>query len=86
MPRTHTQAERDAMTVEIMFAVVTGAVLGAVVFLALASPALLGDLPRGEEQLLFKAAAVTAAAAFVVRVVRVLWRQPSQPGRTRPDS
>ncbi|MGP4001077.1 DUF6332 family protein [Streptomyces sp. 8N706] len=86
MPRSRTQAERDAKTVEMMFALVTGAALAAVLFLAVASPALLGELPRREEEPLLEAAAVTAAAGGLIRVVRVLRRQPSQPGRTKPDS
>ncbi|MEC4019061.1 DUF6332 family protein [Streptomyces sp. H27-D2] len=74
------------MTVEIMFAVTTGAILAAVLFLVIASPVFFADLPGTTEKPLLMAAAAAAALGFVVRVVRGLWRQPSQPGRTSPDS
>lgn len=84
-PRT--QAERDATTVETGFAVVTGAALAGLAFLAVfALP-----LDTGTRMLVAKYA---VGAVFVARVAYVLlrWRrnagerQPSQPGRTRPDS
>ncbi|MEU1127978.1 DUF6332 family protein [Streptomyces sp. NPDC005899] len=94
-----TQAERDAMTVETGYAVVSGALVAAVTFAGAVLPALLLHLPGPGERLLFRAGAVLGALAFVVRVAHVLWRfprdeeclrvpaaQPSQPGRTSPDS
>ena len=86
-----TQAERDAITVEIGYALCSAAFAAAVVFGAAAGPALLFALPGAVEGLLLGAGAVLAPALFLVRVVSVLMRfrpadQPSQPGRTRPDS
>lgn len=74
------QAERDALTVEIVFAVVTGALLAAVLFVAVASPALFGELGRAQETAWRTAAAAVATAGFVYRVIRVLWLPP----RRRP--
>ncbi|MFI1561725.1 DUF6332 family protein [Streptomyces sp. NPDC020490] len=85
------QAERDAVTVEIGYALCSAAFAAAVVFGAVAGPALAFDLPAAFSVLLVRAGLVIAAVLFAVRVVSVLLRfqrsgQPSQPGRTRPDS
>lgn len=86
------------MTVETGYALVTGVLVAAATFAGVLLPALLLRLPGPAEHLLFRAGAVLGALAFVVRVVHVLWRfprgagdpplprQPSQPGRTSPDS
>ncbi|MFE4367815.1 DUF6332 family protein [Streptomyces sp. NPDC056835] len=101
---TRGDAERDAITVEIGFAVLTGAFAAALVYGVIAGPAWYFDLPDAFRRV----AAVAACLAFVGRVVQVLWRfprsgrrapgqlpgqqpekrtdQPSQPGRTSPDS
>ncbi|TXS49698.1 DUF6332 family protein [Streptomyces sp. OR43] len=99
------QAERDAVTVEIGFAVLTGALLAGAAFVVVCAPALLMASGGGVGRGLLVAAAVVAGLVFVGRVVDVLWRfgrrtterevdgrvpvlpdQPSQPGRTSPDS
>lgn len=85
------QGERDAITVEIGYALCSAAFAAAVVFGAVAGPALFFDLPDTAEGLLLRAGAVLAPVLFVARVVSVLVRfrtadQPSQPGRTNPDS
>ena len=87
-----TQAERDAMTVEIGYALVSAAFVAAVLFGAVAGPAFLFELPGAVETLLVRGALVLAPVVFFVRVATVLYRyrqgavQPSQPGRTNPDS
>ncbi|OXS36840.1 DUF6332 family protein [Streptomyces sp. XY006] len=86
-----TQAERDAITVEIGYALCSAAFAAAVVFGAVAGPALLFDLPDTAELLLVRAGLVLAPVLFVARVASVLLPfraagQPSQPGRTNPDS
>ncbi|MEU6287995.1 DUF6332 family protein [Streptomyces sp. NPDC015140] len=86
-----TQGERDAMTVEIGYALCSAAFAAAVLFGAVAGPAYLFALPAGWRGVLVTAGAVSAVAVFLVRVVSVLVRfgrggQPSQPGRTNPDS
>ncbi|MGW7519032.1 DUF6332 family protein [Streptomyces sp. NPDC054796] len=87
-PRT--QAERDATTVETGFAVVTGGLLAALAYFALALPVALAHPAEPGPWLL--AAKLTAVTVFAARVAYVLvrWRhrarQPSQPGRTSPDS
>lgn len=87
-----TQADRDAVTVEIGYALLSGAVAGALTFGALAGPKLMFTMPYGIERGLLVAGASLGTVVLVVRVVTVLWRfgrdrgQPSQPGRTRPDS
>ncbi|MCX4678920.1 DUF6332 family protein [Streptomyces sp. NBC_01433] len=94
-----TQADRDAITVEIGYALVSGAVVAAVAFAGIYAPALLFDLTHNGERLLLGFGAGAATLAFLARIVHVLWRfprvaegrripadQPSQPGRTSPDS
>jgi hypothetical protein len=87
-----TQADRDAMTVEIGYALVSAVFAAAVVFGAVAGPALLFELPGAVETLLVRAGLVLVPVVFFVRVASVLYRyrqgaaQPSQPGRTNPDS
>ena len=87
-----TQAERDAMTVEIGYALVSATFVAAVLFGAVAGPALLFELPGVVETLLVRGALVLVPVVFLVRVATVLYRyrqeagQPSQPGRTNPDS
>lgn len=85
------QGERDAVTVEIAFALLSGGVLAGLVFLAVASPALFGD---GSEAWI-RHAQWAGSSVFILRVLWVLlkWQQerrpggqPSQPGRTKPDS
>ncbi|MDF6040744.1 DUF6332 family protein [Streptomyces sp. JH14] len=98
------QEDRDAMTVEIGFALVSGAVLAAAAFLAIGATSVYLDLSRTAEHVVFTSGAVVAAVVFVARLVDVLWGfprrgrgptarlrrqtppQPSQPGRTSPDS
>ncbi|MEW2488157.1 DUF6332 family protein [Streptomyces sp. NPDC048411] len=99
------QEDRDAMTIEIVFALVSGAVLAVAAFIAVAAPTVFLDLPRTAERVVLLSGAVVSAVVFVARLVDVLWgfprrgrgrpmgalrpqapSQPSQPGRTRPDS
>ncbi|MFF7473043.1 DUF6332 family protein [Streptomyces sp. NPDC008092] len=85
------RAERDAITVEIGYALCSAVFAAVVVFGAVAGPALLFDLPRSLERALPVVGAVLATVLFLARVVCVLVRhqrsaQPSQPGRTNPDS
>lgn len=86
-----TQAERDVITVEIGYALCSAVFAAAVLFGAVAGPALLFELPDLAEKSLPRAGLALAPVVFVVRVVSVLVRlrtgaQPSQPGRTNPDS
>ncbi|MFC8198733.1 DUF6332 family protein [Streptomyces sp. NPDC060006] len=86
-----TQSERDAITVEIGYALASAVFAAAVVFGVVVGPALLFDLPDGVEGVLLVAGTALAAGLFLLRVVSVLVRfrqgpQPSQPGRTSPDS
>ncbi|GHG10753.1 hypothetical protein GCM10018777_24160 [Streptomyces albogriseolus] len=85
------QTERDAITVETGYALCSAAFAAAVVFGAVAGPALLFALPGAVEAVLVRAGGVLAGVLFAVRTVSVLVRfrrsaQPSQPGRTSPDS
>ncbi|MFI9246511.1 DUF6332 family protein [Streptomyces sp. NPDC053086] len=86
-----TRAEQDAATVEIGYALVSAAFAAAVLFGAVAGPALLLDLPGLLSTVLLRLGTAVASVVFVARVVGVLVRfrhsaQPSQPGRTNPDS
>ncbi len=89
--RPRGQAERDAITVEIGYALCSAAFAAAVAFGAVAGPALLFAPPGTAETVLVRGGGVLAAVLFAVRTVSVLVRfrresQPSQPGRTSPDS
>ncbi|ALO92173.1 hypothetical protein SHL15_0989 [Streptomyces hygroscopicus subsp. limoneus] len=86
-----TKAEQDAATVEAGYALVSAAFAAAVLFGAVAGPALLFDLPDLPAKVLLRLGMAVASVVFVARVVSVLVRfrrtaQPSQPGRTNPDS
>ena len=85
------KAERDALTVEVGYALCSAAFAALVLYGAIVGPALLFELPRFVEQLMGHAGLVLAPLLFVVRVVSVLVRfrrtgQPNQPGGTIPDS
>ncbi|MFE5603814.1 DUF6332 family protein [Streptomyces coelicoflavus] len=85
------QRERDAITVEIGYALCSAAFAAAVVFGAVAGSAYLFGLTGGPRTGLVGSGTVLAVVVFLVRVVSVLVRfagggQPSQPGRTNPDS
>ncbi|MEU6602663.1 DUF6332 family protein [Streptomyces flaveolus] len=86
-----TKAEQDAATVETGYALVSAAFAAAVLFGAVAGPALLFGLPDLPSKVLLRLGMTVAPVVFVARVVSVLVRfrrtaQPSQPGRTNPDS
>lgn len=87
------------MTVEIGYAVASGALVAVATCAGIVLPALFLDLMPTVERILFRVGAALGFLAFAVRVVHVLWRfpraphelpvpsaQPSQPGRTSPDS
>ncbi|MFH9550372.1 DUF6332 family protein [Streptomyces sp. NPDC017435] len=81
-----TQTERDIITV-----VFSAAFAAAVVYGAVAGPALLFHLPGLAEKSLLRAGTALAPVVFAARLISVLVRlrtgaQPSQPGRTSPDS
>ncbi|WP_328911874.1 MULTISPECIES: DUF6332 family protein [unclassified Streptomyces] len=102
MRRGRTRSERDAATVETVYATVTGALLAAGGFVAVISPVLAGAVHGPAAKGCFTAAVIVAAALFCGRVALTLRRferrnrlgdladrprdQPSQPGRTNPDS
>ncbi|GGS74140.1 MULTISPECIES: DUF6332 family protein [Streptomyces] len=86
-----TKAEQDAATVEIGYALVSAAFAAAVLFGAVAGPAFLFDLPGVLSEVLLRLGTAVAPVVFMARVISVLVRfrqtaQPSQPGRTNPDS
>ncbi|WP_395576943.1 DUF6332 family protein [Streptomyces sp. BK79] len=86
-----TQDDRDAITVEIGYALCSAAFAAAVLFGAVTGPAYLFGLPSGVRRVLVGSGTVLAVVVFFVRVVSVLARfgrdgQPSHPGRTNPDS
>ncbi|MCX4638427.1 DUF6332 family protein [Streptomyces sp. P9-2B-2] len=81
MSPSRTQAERDAITVEIMFALVSGAFLGASGFAVLAGAAVWGPVPGAWRGPWLTVSGVLGGALCCVRVVRVLRRLPGRPGR-----
>ncbi|MFH0517550.1 DUF6332 family protein [Streptomyces sp. M41] len=84
-------AERDAITVEIGYALCSAAFAAVVMFAAIAGPAFVFGLSGGVRETLVGMGVTVATVLFFARVVSVLGRfgrraQPSQPGRTSPDS
>ncbi|MFP8905014.1 DUF6332 family protein [Streptomyces atacamensis] len=69
----HDQAERDAITVEIGYAVVSAALLAGAVWLVLASPVLLFGVEGSAARAVAGTATVLAAAVLLCRIVGVLW-------------
>ncbi|MFE3887951.1 DUF6332 family protein [Streptomyces lydicus] len=80
MSPSRTQAERDAVTVEIMFALVSGAFVGAASFGVLGSAALWGPVPAPWRGPWFAASTAVGGVLFCFRVVQVLRRLPGRPG------
>ena len=74
MRSSRTGAERDAATVEMVFAAATGAVLAAIGFLALASPVMAGAAHGTAREGWFTGAVIVAAAIFCGRVSVTLRR------------
>lgn len=70
--------EKDAKTVEIIFALMTAAVLAGVVFAAAWALALALDLSGSAERGVLVGGAMLAAVAGVLRLVRVLLRFDEQ--------
>ncbi|MFF3177723.1 DUF6332 family protein [Streptomyces sp. NPDC057900] len=68
------QADRDAMTVEIGFAVLTGAVMAAAAFVVACVPTAFLSPDSGLRSVLLMVAAGVAGLVFTGRVVDVLWR------------
>ncbi|WP_435865032.1 DUF6332 family protein [Streptomyces spectabilis] len=69
------QAERDAITVEIGYALVSAVAAAALVFMAVAGgPILVFDLSGGVATTLTAVGGALATIVFVARLVTVLWR------------
>lgn len=66
--------EKDAMTVEIGFALVSAIVLAALVFGVVVFPVLVWELPARVSAALRMTGGVLSLAAGLWRVVHVLWR------------
>lgn len=78
------QADRDAITIEIAYAFISGAFAAALTFAGVYGPALLFDLSPTAAGILAAVGATLAGAAFLFRVTRLLWRfsrRPENDGR-----
>lgn len=69
-----TQADRDAITIEIGYAFISGCFAAALVFGAVYGPALVFDVSPTASAVLTLAAGVLAGAVFLLRITHVLWR------------
>ncbi|MER5253034.1 MULTISPECIES: DUF6332 family protein [unclassified Streptomyces] len=86
-----TQAQRDAATVEIGFALFVATCVAGAAFMAVTAPVHFFGVSSPSKNTLNRVGLIVAAVLFVVSVVTILVRhrratQPSHPGRTRPDS
>ncbi|AZS73732.1 hypothetical protein DDE74_24745 [Streptomyces lydicus] len=68
------QASRDTATVEIVYSLFTGAIVAALLFFTVASPAFIWELSGGWNSTVMGMASAFSAAGFVYRVVSVLVR------------
>ena len=74
MGRVRARAERDAVTVEMVFAAVTGALMAAAGFVAVITPVLCGAFHGEARKGCFTVAVIVAAALFCGRVAITLRR------------
>ncbi|MFI5641590.1 DUF6332 family protein [Streptomyces goshikiensis] len=74
-----TQADRDAITIEIGYAVFSGCFAAALVFGAVYGPALAFTFPGSARMALELTGAVLAATVFLLRTAHVLWRFARRP-------
>lgn len=72
------QAERDEITVEIGYALLSACFLGAVVFAVIAGPVVVWQFSSAVNTFLLVAGASVAGVLGAVRVVHVLWRHARQ--------
>ncbi|MET9467596.1 DUF6332 family protein [Streptomyces sp. NPDC006544] len=68
------EADRDAVTIEIVYALVSGGFAAALVFAALYGPAVAFDLSPTTAHTLAVAGGALAGVAFLSRVAHILWR------------
>ncbi|GGR83087.1 DUF6332 family protein [Streptomyces nojiriensis] len=84
MGRRRTQADRDAITIEIGYAFVSACFAAALAFGAVYGPALAFSLPPSTRGTLAVAGGILAAAVFLLRITHVLLgfaRRPENDGR-----
>ncbi|QIP83390.1 hypothetical protein GLX30_04145 [Streptomyces sp. Tu 2975] len=72
------QAERDDITVEIGYALLSACFLGGVVFAAVAGPTAVWTLPQAVERYVRATGAAVAGVLALIRVVHVLWRHEAR--------
>ncbi|MFF4186366.1 DUF6332 family protein [Streptomyces sp. NPDC001691] len=77
-----TQAERDAMTAETVFALFSATLYAGATFLLFVLPVMYGLVSGSTKSGFVTAAGVAAAVAFIGRTVEVLWRF----GRRAPEA
>jgi hypothetical protein len=73
------QAERDEITVEIGYALLSALFLAAVMFAVIAGPVVVWRLPPAVDKFLLVAGSSAAGLLGVVRVVHVLRRHAARP-------
>ncbi|MFD9334021.1 DUF6332 family protein [Streptomyces sp. NPDC060028] len=74
-----TQADRDAITIEIGYAFVNGCFAAALVFGAVYGPSAAFDLSPAVGRVLSVAGGILAAVVFLLRVTHLLWRFSRRP-------
>ncbi|NEA56056.1 hypothetical protein G3I60_18345 [Streptomyces sp. SID13666] len=83
MRRTRTQAERDATTVEMMYAAAAGTVFAAIAFALVVSPVLAGRVHGDARHSWVTAAVAVAVVTFCGTVAGVLQRHENRTREAR---
>ncbi|WP_405495701.1 DUF6332 family protein [Streptomyces sp. NBC_00096] len=73
------QADRDAITIEIVYAFISGGIAAALVFAAVYAPALAFDLSPATGRTLATVGGALGATAFALRATHLLWRFSRRP-------
>lgn len=76
---TLSQADRDAITIEIGYAFVSGGFAAGITFAAVYGPAWAFGLSPAAGRILWAVGGVLAATVFLLRVTHVLWRFARRP-------
>lgn len=76
------RTRRDAVTVEISYAVITGAAIAALTYFLVVAPTVVWELNKEADDILKLAASIISFLAFSVRVTVLLFRLGEKPRKS----